>query len=282
MKKHLLRLHAQTSGQAMTEFVIVFPVLFLMFLVIIQTALLMTAKQVVEYAAFSAARSAIVYDGNKKKNKRAADIACIAISPKMTPATLAALRDYAVGLGATVIDMAALLKEYPELGRVLLTWDTIPGMEIIEKLRHIDLSEIIPERGLKLGAGLLIIDVLCRSKHNVLLRYPAAALLNSLEVSPSNNKMDVTVKITHHYVMRVPLVNKLFFYMHLYGTLRNQIRKELSDLPRGAVNEITSAAISRIIALAKASPSGHLYLMPIKAESTLTIEKDAATTKICS
>ena len=46
----------------MVEFAIVFPVVFLLFLVIVQTALLMTARQVVHYAAFSAARSAIVGD----------------------------------------------------------------------------------------------------------------------------------------------------------------------------------------------------------------------------
>jgi hypothetical protein len=282
MKTHLPRLHTQTGGQAMTEFIIVFPVLFLMFLVIIQTALLMTARQVVEYAAFSAARSAIVYDGDEIKNKRAADIACIAISPKMTPGTLAALRDFAVGLGDTVLNTVDLLADHPELSQVLLTWETIPGMEIIEKLRDVDFSQIIPESALKLTEGLLIIDLLCRSKHDVPLRYPSAALLNILEVSASNENQDATVHVTHHYAMRVPLANKLFFYAYLYGTLRSQIREEFSDLPQGAVNEITSAAISRITALANASPNASLYLMPIKADSTLTIEKDANTTEICS
>lgn len=273
----------------MTEFIIVFPVLFLLFLVIIQTALLMTAKQVVEYAAFSAARSAIVYKGNEKINKRAADIACIAISPKMTRGTLIALRDFALGLGETVIDTAMLLDDYPELIGLVFTWDMIPGMEIIDKLRHINLSEITSDRSLKLAEGLLIIDLMCRSKHKVLLRYPAAALLNKLEVSPPKNltknskRQDVTVQLTHHYAMRVPLVNKLFFYMYIYGKLRNEIRARLSryKLSRDAINDITSAALNGIIALTKTSPSGALYFLPIKADSTLTIENDAVTTKTC-
>jgi hypothetical protein len=288
MLKHLLKLHAETGGQAMTEFIIVFPVLFLLFLVIIQTALLMTARQVVQYAAFSAARSAIVYNGNKEKNERAANIACIPISPKMNTETLRALRDFALGLGETVIDTAMLLDDYPELIGLVFTWDMIPGMEIIDKLRHIDLSELIPDRSLKLAGGLLIIDALCRSKHSVLLRYPTAALLNKLEVPlpPKNEKgpEDVTVQLTHSYVMRVPLVNKLFFYMYIYGTLRNEIRARLARLhiSQGAINEITTAALHGIIALIEATPTGAIYFLPITADSTLTIENDADTTKNCS
>ncbi len=267
----------------MTEFIIVFPVLFLLFLVIIQTALLVTAKQVVQYAAFSAARSAIVYNGDQKKIKRAADIACLGISPKMTSGTLTALRDFALGLGETVIDMAMLLNDYPELIGLVFTWERIPGMEIIEKLRHINLGEILSERNVRLAEGLLIIDVLCHSKHNVPLRYPAAALLNKLEVTPVNNKRDVAVKVTHSYVMRVPLVNKLFFYMYVYTNLRSEIRERLSRLQisQGAINDITDSALRGIMELSDASPTGSLYFLPIKAESMLTIEKDAKTTKIC-
>jgi hypothetical protein len=49
------------SGQSMVEFVIVFPVLFFLFLVILQTALLLNARHMVHYAAFYAARAAIVW-----------------------------------------------------------------------------------------------------------------------------------------------------------------------------------------------------------------------------
>ena len=76
------------NGQAMVEFVVVFPVVFLLCLVIMQTFLLLTARQVVNYAAYCATRSAIVFfpeSGNtiaKKKAKRAAAIACWSISPK--------------------------------------------------------------------------------------------------------------------------------------------------------------------------------------------------------
>ena len=80
-------LRKNESGQAMVEFAVVFPVVFLLCLVIMQTFLLLSARQVVNYAAYCAARSAIVFlpdSGNaeaKKKAERAAIIATWSISP---------------------------------------------------------------------------------------------------------------------------------------------------------------------------------------------------------
>lgn len=267
----------------MTEFIIVFPVLFLLFLVIIQTALLMTARQMVEYSAFFAARSAIVYPVNDPKIKRAANMACITISPPMTAETLAALRDFAVGMGETVVDARDVLNDHPELNGMRITWDMIPGMEIIGRLQHLDLGDISIAHGTSLATGLLIIDALCRNKDRVLLRYPSAALLTGQKVSLVNGKRDVTVDITHHYAMGVPLVNKLFFYMYVYGKLRGKIRTRLASqqLPPDAIDEITHAALNKLLALANASPTRTLYLMPIKADATLTIENEAETMKNC-
>jgi hypothetical protein len=81
--------------------------------------------------------------------------------------------------------------------------------------------------------------------------------------------------------MRAPIVNKLFFYGYIYGKLRNEIRNRLSNLPQGAIDEITSNALDGIRALANVSNSGSLYLIPIKANCTLTIEKEAQTMKNC-
>ncbi len=274
-----LNIHKDENGQAMTEFVIVFPSLFLLLLVIIQTTLLMTAKQMVEYSAFCAARSAIVYGGNDKKVKRAADIACISISPKMTFEVLEEFYNYAVGLGETVIDTAELIDDYPELAGLVFTWDSIPGMDIIDKLRNISLDDIFNVQNVKLAAGLGIIDGLLGGQGRVLLRYPTAALLTNQEISKSGR--DVTVEITHNYAMRVPIVNKLFFYGYIYGKLRNEIRSRLSYLPQGAIDEITSNALDGIRALANASNRNSLYLIPIKANCTLTIEKEAQIMKNC-
>lgn len=263
----------------MTEFVIVFPSLFLLFLVIIQTTLLMTAKQMVEYSAFCAARTAIVHDDNNKKIKRAADIACLSISPKMTFEVIEEFYNYAVGLGETVIDTAELIDDYPALAGLIFTWDSIPGLEIIDKLRNISLDDIFNVNNVRLAGALVLLDASCGGQGRVPLRYPTATLLTNQKVSKSGR--DVTVEITHNYAMRVPIVNKLFFYGYIYGKLRNEIRNRLSDLPQGAIDQITSNALSGIRALANASNSGSLYLLPIKANCTLTIERFAQTYQNC-
>ena len=87
------------SGQAMTEVAVSFPVLLITTLILMQLALMYQAKNVVTYAAFSAARAAIVWipataegegkhtitiDGGDKWDKihQAAAMACVPISPK--------------------------------------------------------------------------------------------------------------------------------------------------------------------------------------------------------
>ncbi len=94
------------TGQAMTEVAISFPILLITTLILMQLALMFQARNVVSYAAFSAARAAIVWiparvplddnqpvteeansinmDGGEKLQKiqQAASMACIPISPK--------------------------------------------------------------------------------------------------------------------------------------------------------------------------------------------------------
>lgn len=65
------------SGQAMIEFTLVFPVILLLIMGIIEFSALANAHQMVQYAAFNSARSAVV--GGEKQF--AAAISCIAISP---------------------------------------------------------------------------------------------------------------------------------------------------------------------------------------------------------
>jgi|GEM_PF-1642198 len=93
------------AGQAMTEVAVSFPILLITTLILMQLALMFQARNVVTYAAFSAARAAIVWipaevpldggpvtepsheinmDGGKKLEKiqQAAAMACVPISPK--------------------------------------------------------------------------------------------------------------------------------------------------------------------------------------------------------
>ncbi|MBM3330364.1 pilus assembly protein [candidate division WOR-3 bacterium] len=56
----LRRLHRDTSGQALLETVVAFPVLLFFMLVVMELSLLYNAKQLANYAAFCAARTAAV------------------------------------------------------------------------------------------------------------------------------------------------------------------------------------------------------------------------------
>lgn len=280
----LFNIHKDTNGQAMTEFVIVFPSVFLLFLVIVQTALLMTAKQFVEYSAFCAARSAIVYESNSAKAKRAASLACIPISPKLTSGTIKEFVSYATSLGDMVItDLPALIKDHPELMGVVLAWDSIPGGDIIKQLQNTSISNLFSANTAKLAAGLVIIDGLCGAQGRVPQRYPAAALLTSVKLKNDTvNNRDVTASVTHNYAMRVPVVNKFFFWAYLQGKLRGKIKSKLSGMPKSVVGAVTDHTLDGLWELGKASNTAGLYIMPIVADCTLTIEKDAKTMKNCN
>ncbi|UCD84712.1 MAG: pilus assembly protein [Deltaproteobacteria bacterium] len=77
----LRRLKNDEQGQSMLEFIISFPIVLFLVLAIMQLALMWNAKHVVNYAAFCAARSYIVY-GDESKAAQAARIATIPISAK--------------------------------------------------------------------------------------------------------------------------------------------------------------------------------------------------------
>jgi Flp pilus assembly protein TadG len=77
----LRRLRSDEQGQSLLEFVISFPIVLFLVLAIMQFALMWNAKQVVNYAAFCAARSYIVY-GDEGKASLAAKIAAIPVSSK--------------------------------------------------------------------------------------------------------------------------------------------------------------------------------------------------------
>ena len=78
----------KNNGQAMLEFIIVFPVLFVFILCIIQISVFYVSKHIVHYAAYKAVRAAIVWlpeDVSPEKKiaqiKKAAAITCMPISP---------------------------------------------------------------------------------------------------------------------------------------------------------------------------------------------------------
>ncbi len=68
------------GGQTLVEFTIALPVLIWLALAIIQMALLAHARATVEYAAFCAARAAVVHGDQPDRSRRAASIACMSLA----------------------------------------------------------------------------------------------------------------------------------------------------------------------------------------------------------
>lgn len=73
------------SGQAITEFLVIFFVLLLTVMLILQIALIIHARSFVRYAAYSAARTGIVHQGDKNKMEEAAVRALIPVLWKGLP-----------------------------------------------------------------------------------------------------------------------------------------------------------------------------------------------------
>ncbi len=84
---------SRSGGQALVEFVILFPVIIYFTLILIQIALIYNAYQVVNYAAYCSARAGIVYQANTEKMKRAAVIATIPIAGGKISADISQIPD---------------------------------------------------------------------------------------------------------------------------------------------------------------------------------------------
>ncbi|MCP4714761.1 MAG: hypothetical protein GY868_06550 [Deltaproteobacteria bacterium] len=236
------------DGQAMVEFAIVFPVLFLLFLMLIQTALLLTARQVVHYASFCAARSAIVWipaEGNDtalKKAQQAAEIACIPISPRLTRGFIRRLTAY------------KFLSKRLERRTV----NVPPIVGLTEKIRDLRRQMMFGPilRRLRTDKRIRVLDFMARARGKVIQRYPVAHALTQTEFLFDGRPDDVTAKITHYYAMRIPIVNKIFYYMHLAFSPGERKDARIKD---------------RMIRVTR---SLGLYLLPIRARTTLTLEKE--------
>jgi len=272
----------------MVEFAIVFPVLFLFFLAIIQTALVMTAKQVVHYSAFCGARAAMVGYGEQKV-AQAAQIACIPISPKCTAGIIREFWEYGSGLVTDMpMNVFTVGEQYWEfLPEMVAIVDELPGVDVAQRLMDLNISSLADidtwQSMLGLSAGLLFIDTMCRQGQDdweiqVPFRFVISYLLTGVDINYSTGVKeglrDVTVEVTHNYALRVPLINKVFYYMYLYTLLRSDLEDRLSSLPDSLADLAAKRSFDAMKELSKISDSLPLYIIPIKADCTLTVEED--------
>jgi len=98
------------GGQALAEFAFAFPLQLLIMFAIMQLALIYVAKQVVTYASYSAARSAMVADTPEDAYKRAQRAAHLVCSPITGPTV--------EGAGMTVYQSRPYMIEMPGWGYV--------------------------------------------------------------------------------------------------------------------------------------------------------------------
>jgi len=162
----------------MTEFIIAFPVLLLFVLAIIQLALLYNAKQVVTYAAFTAARSAAVYPNKRFKAVYAARLACVPISAstgQMIKSLINPGSSGNTGAEAKGFEASQVFSDLPGAGGMALKiGDKYVYSYLFTKVRFLDDQgeEIKAERQLKVGE-------------------------------------EFTVEVTHWYNLIIPLINRI-------------------------------------------------------------------------
>lgn len=162
----------------MTEFVIAFPVLLLFVLAIIQIALLYNAKQVVTYAAFTAARSAAVYPNQRHMAEYAARLACVPISAssgQMIKSIIHPGSSGSTGSEAKGLEVSRVFQNLPGAGGMALhIGDKYAYSYLFTRVRFLDDrgEEMKAERQLKVGE-------------------------------------EFTAEVTHWYSLIIPLVNRI-------------------------------------------------------------------------
>ena len=286
------------SGQAMVEFAIVFPVLFFFFLTIIQMGLLYTAKQIVNYAAFYAARSAIVMipekdidTGTKREMiERAASIACIPISPRFSHnARNYLIYKYPVQLTNLYLQ---IVRKCPELLFVGFDLKELPGIDFVNHVAGLDIAGLL-RKNLDLTLSFELLGRLS-SKPGIGERYAMSRILTMVDIIDTESKRelhsldsykahkDITVNIKYHYVLRVPVVNKIFNFMYIHYFLTKEISDSISgEVPQSVIHRISSQLDSALEDLSR-SHDLQYYILPIKGSCTLQVEGDVDNKKNCN
>jgi len=161
--RRLRRLSRDTEGSALLETAIVLPALLLFMMVIMEVCLMANAKQLTNYAAFCAARTASVYGvDSTAKTHLAAALAMSAISPGTAPNALAILTAYGVPdpsqtvqtlcaipgfQGDTTVWLARLANAYVRTGELTCDTGTATGKtrkHVVVNVTYIYRCSVLP------------------------------------------------------------------------------------------------------------------------------------------
>ena len=122
------------GGQALAEFAFAFPLQLLIMFAIMQLALLYVAKQVVRYASYSGARSAMVGDTAEEAYRRARLAAALACTPITGPTVTGS------GFGYAELQSPQSMVEVPG-------WGYVPKSGISRRLKTYVAAPLLSESG---------------------------------------------------------------------------------------------------------------------------------------
>ncbi|MCK7540901.1 MAG: pilus assembly protein [Marinilabiliales bacterium] len=202
-RRRVTDLNEDEDGQAMTEFILIFPLLLFITLCIMQMALVYTGRLIINYSAFTAARAAVVVipgtmgeetenvidpekDGGKPNRIR--DAARLACTPASAEATTL----------ATSFSVTVVGHTYYPLQSVMVYADSIKSaMESF-------LSSVV---GTQLGSG--IVSAADRYVYSYFFTQVKLLDENREEITESKTygREPVTVRVQHAFYMGIPIAN---------------------------------------------------------------------------
>lgn len=186
----LVHRSADERGQVIVEQAIILPMMIFIVLGIVQLAMVQHARICTEYAAFNAARSGIVYNGDVKKMERAAFLSIIP--------TLGRSDNWS-SLFNTFFKKALLAQFGADLAD-LLGFDILAGMKMVQ-------VTILPHPNPGIGDRLRVVNQqqhLNRKQIDFDDLRTRPALANQL-----------TIRVRYYYQMRVPFANWMLHTMWL-------------------------------------------------------------------
>ena len=296
------------DGQAMVEFVISFPILLLLFFVIIQAGLLYIARHITNYAAFCAARTAIVQipdnpDESLNKIERSAAIACIPIVQSSPINTLSALQNDMVEQFENFRTDIFNLNISGMAANAALTY--LRGETAIQLFNH--MKNISIDDGIALlvleGFNFLVLgkniindfwagndnsltgateigglaEKFIMSRVLTLARVLDTGSDKQISVYECETGSDITVEVTHYYSLRVPFVSQLFYFAYINLFLSKKIdnflkEKNYNDNIRG----IITGMVEDIMWNFSKNINLNLCFIPVRGRCTLTVEGEIA------
>ncbi|BBB32321.1 hypothetical protein TTHT_0753 [Thermotomaculum hydrothermale] len=285
-KRKLKDLGDDEDGQALTEFILIFPLQLFITLCIMQLSLIYTARLVVNYAAFNAARAAIVVIPQSMEDEIAGHINLPSNEENNENESSGNNSDDTKKQKYKLIKKAAALSLMPichgskaflkDFKITLFGGTTVSGMDIVETLQ---IDEIITLLGKFIGfiGDVFGVNDLDKYTEAVSYRFMYASLFTDINILDENldqiydekeySRSDlVVVKVKFPYYLVIPIANKF---------MGKKFNKELfDDLGlSSSTQEYLGYLDNQYFSVLKIDCSGYVY--PITAECAMHVEMKA-------